>query len=386
MEQNEIKNAVTDAVAEIMENRAKLEAEMAAQEAEKKAVYDLVKAEALKDAKAEAKTWAASKGFNIKEVTELGDDEAELNRAFLHYMKTGDETVARKALQEDDAGEGGYLVPDDFMSGIVEKRDAASWVRRSGVQVVQTNRDKIDIPAEGTSFAKFTRTAEEASYTTNDPAFIQNQVVVENWTKIFKVSEQLLDDNDANLTGFLSNGIARSMVQTEAYYSAVGSGTNQHEGIFTGGDTDALTFDSSANVTPDELWELLYILGSGYHANAIWLMDPQSWRYILSIRDSNNWAFSAADMARVNVPGADGELLGKKVFLQDDIPDILTGTGSGVIAVGDPYFYALVERKGLAVRRLNELYAANGQIGFKCDFRQSGKVLLEEAFKIGVMA
>lgn len=390
MDNKEI-NETVDVMLERFESRqAEKEAKTKADEATlaeiKVSVETELKAGLEKEYEEKLETWKKAKGsVGFNEVAPLGSGgETGDMDAFKHYIATGDDVVARKALQEDDGGEGGYLVPDDFNATIISKRDPLSWPRMAGVQTLFTNRDKIDIPAESTSFAKFTRTAEEAGYTTNDPAFAQNQVTVHKWTKMFKISEELSGDNAVGLDGWLATAIARSVAQTEAYYCAIGSGTNQHLGVFEGGDTDALAFDSAAQITPEEIWELFYTLGTGYHANAIWLMDPQTWRYLLSLRDTSNWAFSSADMASINVDGASGELLGKKVFLQDDIPVIATGVC--VVMVGDPFYYALVERQSLSVRRLNELYAANGQIGFKCDFRQGGTVLVEEAFVGGVMA
>lgn len=334
------------------------------------------------EVKAERKTWKEEKGnFNIKTETELGESEAEQSRAFANYLKTGDDVVARKALSEGTGSAGGYLVPDDFYGNVVEKRDAASWVRKAGVQVVQTSRDKIDLPAEATSFTNFVRAAEAGSYDTNDPTFNQNQVTVEKYTKLFKVSEELVADDDANLESHLVNMIGRAYGQTEAYQAAVGTGSNEHEGIFTGGDTNALTFDTASNITPDEIWELFYTLGEGYRTDAFWLMNSQTWRYILSMRDTNNWAWSAADMAKVS---PSPELIGRPVFLQDDIDTIATGVCT--IMVGDPFYYALVERKGLEIKVLNELYAATGEIGYRCDFRQGGKVLVETAFVGGLQA
>jgi HK97 family phage major capsid protein len=231
-------------------------------------------------------------------------------------MKETDASVVRNALQEGDGGEGGYLVPNDYYNRMIELRDQASFPRRMGVQSITTERDVIDIPAEGTSFTKFSRTAEEGTYSTNDPAFVQNQVTPQKWTKSWRVSEELIADNAYDLTGFLTRAAGRAMAQTENYYVAIGSGTNQHEGIFEGGDTDALTFDSTGNITPDEIWELFYTLGAGYRGQAAWLMDDQTWRYILSIRDANNWAFAAADMATIGAGSnqPDGMLCGKPVF------------------------------------------------------------------------
>ena len=54
--------------------------------------------------------------------------------------------------------------------------------------------------------------------------------------------------------------------------------------------------------------------------------------------------------------------------------------------VGDPQFYALAERQGLQVSRNPYLYQASGQVGFFNTFRQSGKVLIEEAWAGGAMS
>lgn len=370
---------------EIFEARQAEKAAKAA--AEEEALLNAAKAQKFDELLAEREkdeAWKSVKGsVAVKKETKLGfaDEDKVLFSKYLR-MEVDDRT-ARKALQEGDGAEGGYLVPNDYAAGIVELRDPLSFPRRMGVQQIVTSRDNIDIPAEATSFTKFARIAEEGTYSTNDPAFAQNNVIPQKWVKLFKVSEELVEDDAYNLEGFLQSAIARAVAQTEAYYVAVGSGSSQHLGIFEGGDTDALTFDSAGNITPDEIWELFYTLGTGYHPNAAWLMDNQTWRYILSIRDTNNWAFATADMASVNAPDADGMLCGKRVFLQDDIPAITASTA--VIAFGDPFYYALVDKKGLSVQVLKELYAASGQIAYKCHFRQSGTVLYEKAWVCGVM-
>lgn len=355
------------------------------------------------------KTWSEEKGAPLYMNEAVpGFGEKEQKHAFMKWMRTGDEGAAkslvksgygiaddvwkslpesaRKALQEGVGSEGGYLVPDDFVARITEKRDSASFARAMGVQVIQTSRDAIDIPTESTSLTKFVRTAEEGAYDTNDPSFAQNNVVVQKWSKLTKITEELLADDAANLEEFYANAVGRAMAQTEAYYVAIGSGTNQHQGIFEGGTTDALTFDTAAHIEPVELYELFMKLKTGYQANAAWLMDPMTWQHIISLRNTDNWAFGAADMATLQTAGGPqaGTLYGKPVFLQDDIPVIATGVC--VVMVGDPQYYALVERQGLSVVRNPYLYMANGFVGFFNTFRQSGKVLVEEAWAGGAMA
>lgn len=45
-------------------------------------------------------------------------------------------------------------------------------------------------------------------------------------------------------------------------------------------------------------------------------------------------------------------------------------------------YYWIVDRQGRIFKRLNELFATNGQVGFMTTQRVDGKVVLPEAIKI----
>jgi HK97 family phage major capsid protein len=57
-------------------------------------------------------------------------------------------------------------------------------------------------------------------------------------------------------------------------------------------------------------------------------------------------------------------------------------SGAKVIAFGDFGYYWIADRQGRAFQRLNELYAATGQVGFRATQRVDGKLILKEAVKI----
>ena len=59
-------------------------------------------------------------------------------------------------------------------------------------------------------------------------------------------------------------------------------------------------------------------------------------------------------------------------------PDTILGT----IAFGDFSYYWIADRQGRSFKRLNELYAANGQVGFLASQRVDGKIILPEAVKV----
>ena len=53
-----------------------------------------------------------------------------------------------------------------------------------------------------------------------------------------------------------------------------------------------------------------------------------------------------------------------------------------IIAFGDFGYYWIADRQGRVFQRLNELYAATGQVGFKATQRVDGKLILAESIKV----
>ena len=55
--------------------------------------------------------------------------------------------------------------------------------------------------------------------------------------------------------------------------------------------------------------------------------------------------------------------------------------GNKVMAFGDFSYYWIADRQGRSFKRLNELFAATGQVGFLASQRVDGKLILAEAVK-----
>jgi HK97 family phage major capsid protein len=384
MEDTEKQAIVADVSKAVMDAMtAKAEAEKT--EAERVAA---IKAEAKKESDDEwkAKLEPAFKGgFSINKVAGLGL-KADDKKSFEHWIRTGDQAAIKAAIQEDTTTEGGYAVPNDFLEQFIAKRQVVSGVRRAGVKVIQTNRDYLDIAAEDTTSTTFVRTAEEGAFDENEVNMTQVQIRVYKWTKAIKVSTEFLEDDGANVMDFVMNDLAVKAAQTEDRYVLNGTGTNQHKGIMALVSTEAnwLDFDSTGNITADEIPELLYKLNSAYRANSSWFMHNSVEAYLRKIRDTSLFAFQPV-MDLANGLSAWSQLLGRPVFNEANMTSSLA-TGNQVIMVGDMSYYALVERKGLVVSRNPYLYEANGQVGIFAHFRQGGAPLQYEAFAIGEMA
>jgi len=307
----------------------------------------------------------------------LGDPDP--NRAFAHYLRTGERVKGLKAaMGEDTAGVGGYLVPDDFFAGIIEKRNELSIPRRAGATILQTSRDVLNIPIEATSQTYFAQSAHDmAAVNEDEPTIGQATATVFDFTKLVKVSEDLLEDSAANLNQFLANSFGRWMAMTENRNSLIGAGTTAPQGVTVGG-TAALTFDDTNAIAAAEIPELYHKLAGQYRDNAVWTMNDDTLGMLRGLTSSSVFTFGAHEINEESI-------MGKRVFTSTYMPKYTT-TKYKAIVFGDWSMYALVERKGLVIRRLNELYAGNRQVGLLAVFRHGGVVLQSEAFAIGAMA
>ena len=73
-------------------------------------------------------------------------------------------------------------------------------------------------------------------------------------------------------------------------------------------------------------------------------------------------------------------ILGRPYFTSPFAPSADAGAKS--VLFGDLNYYWIGDRQGISLKRLNELYAGNGQVGFLASKRLDGKTVLPEAFKV----
>ena len=72
-------------------------------------------------------------------------------------------------------------------------------------------------------------------------------------------------------------------------------------------------------------------------------------------------------------------ILNRPYYTSAYVPEV--AAGAKVMAFGDFSYYWIADRQGRSFKRLNELFAANGQVGFLASQRVDGKLILSEAVK-----
>ena len=347
-----------------------------------KAIADEIRKSIVEELKAAPGIEKGERTIKAPAVVE-GLGEKSYKSAFWDYVRTGEVSNIRKAskaaLQEGTPTEGGYLVPDDEYGSIIAKRDEESIISKLGLMRVTTNRDKYNFPTENASLAKFTLVAEEGAISAaeEEPTFAQVSVPVYKFTKLIKMSEELLEDDNSNLEAFLTNAIGRAVADTENYYALIGAGSTEPQGAFVGG-TAGLSFDSASAIGAAEIPELMGKLGSPYHNGAAWVMDPATWFYLKGLVSSSVFTFTSG-VARMSGTVDGPTLEGYPVVLNSNVANITASAKS--LMFGNFNYMGFVTNRGLRIRRLNELYADTGQVGILATYRFGCAVLQAEAFQ-----
>ena len=137
-----------------------------------------------------------------------------------------------------------------------------------------------------------------------------------------------------------------------------------------------MTAASATAITADELIDLFYSLKAPYRRNAAWVLNDSTIKAIRKLKDNQGQYLWQPSLTA----GAPDLLLGKPVRTSAYMPAI--AADAKTIAFGDFSYYWIADRQGRSFKRLNELYAATGQVGFLASQRVDGKLILPEAIKV----
>ena len=280
------------------------------------------------------------------------------------------------ALQEGTDSEGGYLVPDEFERTLVEALEEEN-VFRTLAHVIKTSSGDRKIPvvaSKGTA----SWVDEEGAYTESDDAFSQVSIGAYKLGTMIKVSEELLADSVFDLEAYISKEFARRIGAREEESFFNGDGKGKPLGILAAKDGAevGVTAASATAITADEVIDLFYSLKAPYRKNAVWLLNDATVKQIRKLKDSTGQYLWQPSL----VAGTPDTILGRPVKTSAFMPT--AAAGAKTIAFGDFKYYWIADRQGRTFKKLSELYAANGQVGFMGTQRVDGKLILPEAIKV----
>ena len=122
--------------------------------------------------------------------------------------------------------------------------------------------------------------------------------------------------------------------------------------------------------------DMYYSVANKYRPNASWVISDDFEKAVMKLKDSTGryiWQLGLQ-------AGAPNMLLNRPVYNSAYMPSL--GTGNAIAVFGDLKYYQIGDRGSMTMKRLNEAFAMNGQIGFQVAKRGDAKIILDEAIKV----
>jgi len=304
-----------------------------------------------------------------------GRASAEYKKSFWNVMRGRTLPNVENALKTGIDSEGGFLVPEEFERTLIQALEEENIIRQLA-KIITTGSDR-KIPVVATK-GHASWVDEEGAIPESDDSFGQVTLSAYKLAAMLKVSDELLSDSVFDIEAYVAQGFAGRIGNREEEAFIVGDGVGKPTGILaaTGGAQVGVIAASATAITLDEILDLYHSLKMPYRRSASFLMNDSTVKTVRKLKD-NAGQYLWAPSIRENTPDT---ILGRPLRTSSYVPVI--AEGEKTIIFGDISYYWIADREGRAFKRLVELYAATGQIGFLCSQRVDGKLILPEAVKV----
>lgn len=270
-------------------------------------------------------------------------------------------------LQEGVDADGGYLVPEEYDSRIIDILNEENIMRKLGTTITTSGQHKINIAATKPAAAWI---EEGGALQFGEATFAQTLLDAHKLHVAVKITEELLYDNAFNLESYIVNEFGKAIANAEEDAFLNGDGQGKPLGLFAaaGGGTVAASV-----VTPkaDDLISLVYDLKRPYRKNAGFIINDKTLALLRQLKDGNG-AYMWQPSLQAGEPDT---FLGYHLYTSQFAPE-------NAIAFGDFSYYNIGDRGVRSWQELRELYAGNGMIAYVSKERVDGKLILPEAVQI----
>lgn len=317
----------------------------------------------------------------------LESERAEKQRkSFFDFIRKGATGVAPEVkadLIEDATGE--LIVPQDF-AGVIVKDISRDGVLRGLATVRPTSRNQVDIGNLTIGTPTWGKLELGDAAADGMGVVDRDTIKVHNLNALVKIGIDELDDTDATLEAIIRSelGAKFAEVEDDAFADGAGDGSKQPFGLagaVPAGNTIAAAVGET--LVADDLKKLKYRVAAAFRRNGVYLAHSGAEEQATLLKDANDhylWQESVRD----DEPPT---FAGKRWYTLDGLPAPEATLNGGAAAGTDPSIlfgdvrtaYRVIDRQRFTVKRLVELYAADGKIGLLFTHRVGGDTVVPNA-------
>lgn len=319
--------------------------------------------------------------------SELTPEQVEHKGLFHGYLKSGDASSLRsfkdkvqKAMSIISDQDGGYFVTPDFSGKMAKRIYETSPMRQiCSQQSISTDalQGLYDIDQAGAGWV-----GETASRpATNSPQIGFWRIPVYELYAKPQISQQLLEDANINVEGFVADKVADRFTRLENTSFVVGTGATQPKGVLSYAAGTAWgqieTQTVATTFTANSLMATLYSLKEWYRAGAVWCCTRTSQGILRTLVDGQNRYIWQPGIEL----GQPGMLLGYPVKEMADVPEVASSTTAKMMMFGNfKEGYQIVDRIGVSI--LRDPFSSKPFVEFYARKRTGGDVINFEAIKV----
>lgn len=307
-------------------------------------------------------------------------------KAFDAYMRRGRDGISaeqrgvleaetRDGLITTTDNIGGFVVPPGWLQRLTDVMKAFGGML-SVATIIDTNDGvSLEWPTADDTGVSGEIIAESAAHAidASTPFGTRTLATYLYSSKIIKLSLQLLQDSAFDLGQWLPAKQAIRISRITNAHFTTGTGTGQPTGITAAsgglgtGKTGAT--GQTLTVTYDDLIDLIHSVDPAYRGGGKFMLADSSLKVVRKLKDNQGHPLWEPSLQS----GTPDNLLGYGVVVNQDMPAMAANAKS--IGFGDwASAYVLRRVRGATNLRLNELYAANLQVGF-LGFQRFGGVV-----------
>ena len=313
--------------------------------------------------------------------------EAELrSAAFRKVLIQGPQSLTADELRTLTTGsdtQAGYLnSPQEFHQQLIERVHDEVFIEAASTQFTTTNANGLGFPSLETYPTKPTMLTEIGTIPENTAlAFGKREFKPHPMKNIIKISDKMLRSDGMSAEAIVMNAMTYIIGITKEYMYLLGTGNQEPLGLFVASDKgiptsrDVATDMKATDFTPDALKNVKYSLKAQYMKTAQWLFHRDAVAKIAKLKDGEGRYIFEMN----NQVGAVDTLLGRPMMMSEYVPNTFTAS-QYVGMFGDLSKYWTVNSLALRILRLNELYAATSEVGFKFEVEFDGMPVLAEGF------
>ncbi|HEV2591507.1 MAG TPA: phage major capsid protein [Gaiellaceae bacterium] len=286
--------------------------------------------------------------------------------------------LEHRTLMKGSNTAGGYLVPQDFEDQVVAVARDRGTIAKLAKEIVTTEGRTLPLP-EVVTHGAGAWTSENASAALTDDVFGLLPLGAYKAETMSLVSDELLRDAGIDLAGYMAAEFGGRIAALEGTAFVLGDGSAKPQGalanfpIYTAPTGNTTSFSYTA------------ILAALHTVSPIYRQQGGAWvgsdGILHALRQIDTAGSTGTGFPIIREPLTAGDppmLAGYPFYVDTNMLAPAAGAQSLMFA-GWQAAYVIRRVAGIATQRYNELYAANGQVGFKLIERVDGRVLIAAA-------